>query len=134
MVGTRGSHVRASLPAADREWMTQFPSISKPGSTRSADLADYDYDCDYDYGKMDSAGTPGLACPPFVAAPYLWPPPSPLPLAPHQTPDRRYSSMAHAALRPAPIARITVAPPDTMSPPANTPGLLVFNRSASATI
>ncbi len=33
--------------------------------------------------------------------------------------------MAAAARRPAPMARMTVAPPVTMSPPANTPGRLV---------
>ena len=35
---------------------------------------------------------------------------------------RRYASMARAAARPAPMARITVAAPVTASPPAKTPG------------
>ena len=39
-----------------------------------------------------------------------------------------------AARRPAPMARITVAPPVTMSPPANTPGRLVPCVSPSAAI
>ncbi len=34
--------------------------------------------------------------------------------------------MELAAFRPAPMARMTVADPVTMSPPAQTPGLLVF--------
>ena len=37
-----------------------------------------------------------------------------------------YCNMARAALRPAPMARMTVAPPVTMSPPAKTPGMLVI--------
>ena len=42
--------------------------------------------------------------------------------------------MALAARRPAPIARMTVAPPVTMSPPANTPGRLVAWVVSSATM
>ena len=42
--------------------------------------------------------------------------------------------MARAARRPAAIARITVAPPVTMSPPANTPGRLVDWVASSATM
>ena len=45
--------------------------------------------------------------------------------------ELRYSSIAAAALRPAPIARITVAAPVTASPPANMPSLVV-RPSASA--
>ena len=52
----------------------------------------------------------------------------------YQTPVVRYSWMEAAALRPAPMARITVAPPVTMSPPAKTPGLLVRMVSGSATM
>jgi hypothetical protein len=44
----------------------------------------------------------------------------------------RYSLMALAAVRPAPMARITVAPPVTMSPPANTPGLEVASCSLAS--
>ena len=40
--------------------------------------------------------------------------------------------MAAAALRPAPIARMTVAAPVTMSPPAKTPGFDVAPVSSSA--
>jgi len=47
----------------------------------------------------------------------------------YQLPVFKYSSIAFAAFRPAPIARITVAPPVTMSPAAKTPCLLVFNVS-----
>ncbi len=46
--------------------------------------------------------------------------------------DLMYSSMALAALRPAPMARITVAAPVTASPPANTP-LRVVAPSSVAT-
>ena len=42
-----------------------------------------------------------------------------------------YSSMARAARRPAPMARITVAAPVTASPPAKTPARVV-RPSASA--
>jgi len=42
--------------------------------------------------------------------------------------------MPRAARRPAPSARITVAPPVTMSPPANTPGMLVACDTGSATM
>ena len=42
--------------------------------------------------------------------------------------------MARAARRPAPIARMTVAPPVTMSPPAKTPGMLVVCVTGSATM
>src|SRR6516164_4170020 len=42
--------------------------------------------------------------------------------------------MALAARRPAPMARMTVAPPVTMSPPANTPGRFVHCVSPSAEI
>src|SRR3989304_682699 len=48
--------------------------------------------------------------------------------------DWRYSWIAVAALRPAPIARITVAAPVTMSPPAYTPSRLVAHVSGSATM
>ena len=51
-----------------------------------------------------------------------------------RSPDRRYASMAAAALRPAPIARMTVAPPVTMSPPAKTPGLDVRIVSGSTSM
>ena len=40
-------------------------------------------------------------------------------------PPASQAPIARAARRPAPMARITVAPPVTMSPPANTPGTLV---------
>ncbi len=43
----------------------------------------------------------------------------------------RYWSMAAAALRPAPIARITVAAPVTASPPANTPLRVVAPHSSA---
>ena len=46
----------------------------------------------------------------------------------------RYSWMDLAALRPAPIASITVAEPVTMSPPAQTPSMLVFPVSGSASM
>jgi len=43
--------------------------------------------------------------------------------------------MPAADVRPAPIAKITVAAPVTMSPPAKTPGLLVARlRPASTSI
>ena len=42
--------------------------------------------------------------------------------------------MAVAALRPAPMARMTVAAPVTMSPPANTPSRLVAPVGVSATM
>src|SRR5664279_2961168 len=41
----------------------------------------------------------------------------------------KYSLIDLAALRPAPMARITVAPPVTMSPPAKTPGFEVARSS-----
>ena len=41
-------------------------------------------------------------------------------------------AMPRAARRPAPMARITVAPPVTMSPPAKTPGRLVDWVASSA--
>ena len=44
----------------------------------------------------------------------------------------RWRRMAAAARRPAPMARMTVAPPVTMSPPANTPGRLVAWVTGSA--
>ena len=47
--------------------------------------------------------------------------------------DFMYLSMAAAARRPAPIARMTVAAPVTASPPANTPSRVVA-PSASATM
>src|SRR5665647_463563 len=46
----------------------------------------------------------------------------------------RYSWIERAALLPAPIACITVAAPVTISPPANTPRLLVIPVLSSATI
>ena len=49
-------------------------------------------------------------------------------------PPASQAPIARAARRPAPIARITVAPPVTMSPPANTPGTLVACVAASATM
>ena len=42
--------------------------------------------------------------------------------------------MAEAAVLPAPMARITVAAPETASPPAYTPGREVSPVSASATM
>ena len=51
----------------------------------------------------------------------------------YQTPERRYSWMDRAALRPAPIARMTVAAPVTMSPPAKTPFFEVRSVSGSVT-
>lgn len=42
----------------------------------------------------------------------------------------RYLSMARAAFLPAPIAEITVAAPVTISPPANTPSLVVLPPSS----
>ena len=42
-----------------------------------------------------------------------------------------YSSMALAAVLPAPMARMTVAAPDTASPPAYTPGIDVAAVSSS---
>ncbi len=44
------------------------------------------------------------------------------------------SSMPRAARRPAPIARITVAEPVTMSPPAKTPGTLVMPVRSSTSM
>ena len=44
----------------------------------------------------------------------------------------KYALIDFAALRPAPIARITVAPPVTMSPPAKTPGFEVARVSSLA--
>src|ERR1019366_10787765 len=44
----------------------------------------------------------------------------------------RYSLIDLAALRPAPMARITVAPPVTISPPANTPVFEVASVSSLA--
>jgi len=52
--------------------------------------------------------------------------------APSHSPVLRYSSIDAAALRPAPMARITVAPPVTMSPPAKTPFFEVRRVSGSA--
>ena len=52
----------------------------------------------------------------------------------YQLPLVKYSWMEAAALRPAPMARITVAPPVTMSPPAKTPRLLVRNDFSSASM
>jgi hypothetical protein len=49
-------------------------------------------------------------------------------------PPCSHAPIAFAARRPAPIARITVAPPVTMSPPANTPGRLVAWVAVSATM
>src|SRR5690606_10410625 len=46
----------------------------------------------------------------------------------------KYSWIAVAARRPAPIAKMTVAPPVTMSPPANTPVRLVRPVASSTTI
>ena len=46
----------------------------------------------------------------------------------------KYSSIATAAFLPAPIARITVAAPVTMSPPAYTPGTDVAPVSGSASM
>src|SRR5262249_28035412 len=43
----------------------------------------------------------------------------------------RYESIARAARFPSPRARITVAAPRTMSPPANTPGRLVMPCSST---
>ena len=43
----------------------------------------------------------------------------------------RYSSIALAALRAAPMARMTVAAPETTSPPANTPGREVLPVSSA---
>ena len=48
------------------------------------------------------------------------------------SPVFRYSFMDAAALRPAPMARITVAAPVTMSPPAKTPFFEVRRLSGSA--
>jgi len=48
------------------------------------------------------------------------------------SPDCKYWSIDAAALRPAPMARITVAAPVTMSPPAKTPRFDVFSVSGSA--
>ena len=48
------------------------------------------------------------------------------------SPVVRYSSIDAAALRPAPMARMTVAPPVTMSPPAKTPFFEVRRVSGSA--
>ena len=53
--------------------------------------------------------------------------------SPYQAPVVRYSWIERAALRPAPIARITVAAPVTMSPPAKTPCFEVRSVSGSAT-
>ena len=52
----------------------------------------------------------------------------------YHSPLVRKSWMERAALRPAPMAKITVAPPVTMSPPAKTPTLLVRIDSGSATM
>ena len=52
--------------------------------------------------------------------------------APSHSPVCRYSSIEAAALRPAPMARITVAAPVTMSPPAKTPFFEVRSVSGSA--
>ena len=49
-------------------------------------------------------------------------------------PSVRYLCIELAATRPAPMARITVAAPVTMSPPAQTPGLVVLALSSSVTI
>lgn len=46
----------------------------------------------------------------------------------------KYSWIELPAFLPAPMARMTVAEPVTISPPAQTPGLLVFPVSRSATI
>ena len=46
----------------------------------------------------------------------------------------KYSWIELAAFLPAPMAKMTVADPVTISPPAQTPGLLVFPVSRSATI
>jgi hypothetical protein len=51
----------------------------------------------------------------------------------YQVPVVRYSCMERAALRPAPMARMTVAAPVTMSPPAKTPFFEVRSVSGSAT-
>ena len=48
-------------------------------------------------------------------------------------PSRSQWSMARAAVLPAPIARITVAEPVTMSPPEKTPGTLVAPSSSVMT-
>ena len=53
--------------------------------------------------------------------------------ASYQPPVCRYSSIERAALRPAPMARMTVAAPVTMSPPAKTPFFEVRSVSGSAT-
>ena len=52
---------------------------------------------------------------------------------PYQMPEVRYSWIERAALRPAPMARMTVAAPVTMSPPAKTPFFDVRRVSGSAT-
>ena len=59
-----------------------------------------------------------------------------LPVEPsiYHCPVSRYSFIAPAAFLPCPMARITVAAPSTISPPAKTPFLLVLSVSSSATI
>ncbi len=49
-------------------------------------------------------------------------------------PPASQAPIARAARRPAPMARMTVAAPVTMSPPANTPGTLVACVAGSATM
>ena len=50
----------------------------------------------------------------------------------NHSPAFKYSSIARAAFLPAPMARITVAAPVTMSPPAKTPSFEVRRVSGSA--
>ena len=45
-----------------------------------------------------------------------------------------YSNIPWAARRPAPMARITVAAPVTISPPANTPGIEVMPVRSSVSM
>ncbi|QDV42420.1 hypothetical protein Enr13x_22670 [Stieleria neptunia] len=52
----------------------------------------------------------------------------------YHCPVSRYSCIDRAATRPAPMAKMTVAAPLTISPPANTPRLLVRDVSSSATM
>ena len=59
---------------------------------------------------------------------------APLTKARYHTPVVKYSLIDLAARRPAPIARITVAPPVTMSPPAKMPLHEVLCVTSSATM
>lgn len=46
----------------------------------------------------------------------------------------KYSSIEAAAFLPSPIARITVAPPRTISPPANTSSFVVWSASFASSV